>query len=456
MRWVLRLIATDDDARCLSTDLVEICGPGGLGDVANLGLTLSEAKQLLASVQRAIVSGQVDSHGQLQPRCPSCAGKCHLKDWRGHCIAALFGEVTVRLPRFLCIACNRTELGVCWPSRCRSTPELDLLQAHLSALMSYRVAADVLQHLLPIDAGTSPETLRHHTLRIGAQLGTATADQPTIAAAAAIAVSVDSTFIRSREEGKQHLEVRVGNVETAGGGRQVSGAVAKADTDLSALIRRNLRAVGRTDNTKVTAFTDGCPGLRSILVDAGITTPPFLDWFHIAMRIQHAAQTASGLPADDLGRMRAKSVIVDEVERLRWRIWNGKAKNARRSIDRVRKVIHVYKDERSQHTRSAPSRRLWHALLDVDRYLRGQSSWLVNYAKRYRAGLRVGTSITEGTANFLVNRRMNKSQQMRWSRRGADLLLQVRCAVYNGMLGSAFGHRFQPHANQNDWLANAA
>jgi hypothetical protein len=51
---------------------------------------------------------------------------------------------------------------------------------------------------------------------------------------------------------------------------------------------------------------------------------------------------------------------------------------------------------------------------------------------------------------------MNKSQKMRWSRRGADLLLQVRCAVYNGTLGSGLGHRFQPHANQNERLANAA
>ena len=51
------------------------------------------------------------------------------------------------------------------------------------------------------------------------------------------------------------------------------GAVAKAGTDLSALIRRSLRTVGRTDDTEVTAFTDGCPGLRSILVDAGVTTP---------------------------------------------------------------------------------------------------------------------------------------------------------------------------------------
>ena len=64
--------------------------------------------------------------------------------------------------------------------------------------------------------------------------------------------------------------------------------------------------------------------------------------------------------------------------------------------------------------------------------------------------------ITEGTANFLVNRRMNKSQQMRWSRRGADLLLQVRCAVYNGTLGSGLGHRFRAHANQNEPPANAA
>jgi hypothetical protein len=50
---------------------------------------------------------------------------------------------------------------------------------------------------------------------------------------------------------------------------------------------------------------------------------------------------------------------------------------------------------------------------------------------------RISDSTMEGTANFLVNRRMNKSQQMRWSRRGADLLLQVRCAGFSGKLGSS-------------------
>src|ERR1019366_6176255 len=103
-----------------------------------------------------------------------------------------------------------------------------------------------------------------------------------------------------------------------------------------------------------------------------------------------------------------------------------------------------------------PSRKLWTALQALDGYLTGQSDWLVNYAERHRAGLRVGTAITEGTANFLVNRRMNKSQQMRWSRNGADLLLQVRCAVYNGTFGSAYGQRFQPANDSFPPMALAA
>jgi hypothetical protein len=50
---------------------------------------------------------------------------------------------------------------------------------------------------------------------------------------------------------------------------------------------------------------------------------------------------------------------------------------------------------------------------------------------------------------------MNKSQQMRWSRRGADLLLQVCCAGINGKLGSSFGQLFHAVDPASD-LAMAA
>ena len=161
--------------------------------------------------------------------------------------------------------------------------------------------------------------------------------------------------------------------------------------------------------------------------------------------------------ADDTpARATAKDFIVAQVERLHWRIWNGKAKNAQVTIDRIRTVMDVFKDEPRRRGASASSGKLWHALHEIDEYLTGQSAWLVNYAKRYRAGLRVGTSITEGTANFLVNRRMNKRQQMRWSRRGADAVLQVRCAIYNGTLGTGFGHLFNPESEPSQQFAMAA
>jgi hypothetical protein len=149
-------------------------------------------------------------------------------------------------------------------------------------------------------------------------------------------------------------------------------------------------------------------------------------------------------------------VIVTEVDRLRWRLWNGKAKDTHISIERIRAVMHHFRGEQGQRKSIAPSRQLWTALHALDGYLTGQADWLVNDAERHRAGLRVGTAITEGTANFLVNRRMNKSQQMRWTRRGANLLLQVRCAVYNGTLGSGFGQRFQPANDPHPQAAIAA
>ncbi len=289
---------------------------------------------------------------------------CHLKDWQSRQAATLFDKITLRLPRLRCPGCGGSEAGTSWLAHCRSAPELDQLQAHLSALMPYRVAAGVLVHLLPVAAGTSHETLRDRTLEFGEQ------------------------------------------------------------------------------------FTDGCSGLRAILAAVGITGPPSLDWFHLSMRLQHAKQVAETLPAGEPSQQQAKAGIIDEVERLRWRIWNGMAKDARITLKRLRTLLLTFKGE--------PVRKQKRALRAVDRYLRSQSAWLINYAERWRAGLRVGTSLTEGTANFLVNRRMAKLRQMRWFRRGADLLLQVRCAVYNGTFGCGFGQLFEPTPGSGLHRAEAA
>ena len=180
--------------------------------------------------------------------------------------------------------------------------------------------------------------------------------------------------------------MRIGNAETTTGRRQVFGTVAKAETDLGALIRRGLDAVGRTEGTALAAFTDGCAGLRRILLKAGVDGLPILDWFHVAMRLQHLTQTADKLWSDDPGRAAAKAVIVEEVERLRWRLWT--AGPGRETQHRAHPRGHAPLPGRAGGRRSAaPSRKLWTALRALDNYLVGQSDRLVDYGERHRAGL---------------------------------------------------------------------
>ena len=86
---------------------------------------------------------------------------------------------------------------------------------------------------------------------------------------------------------------------------------------------------------------------------------PVLDWFHLAMRLQHLTRIAGGLPADGPERAAAKAVIAEEIERLRWRSWNGKAQDARVSLDRIRAVTHHFRGEADGRRSVAPSRKLW-------------------------------------------------------------------------------------------------
>jgi hypothetical protein len=78
-----------------------ITRPDGLGDIANLGLTLSEAKQLLVQVQHQVVTDQATAPATIRPDCR-----------QPHRIATLFGEVRLRLPRFLCAGCGGGGTGI--------------------------------------------------------------------------------------------------------------------------------------------------------------------------------------------------------------------------------------------------------------------------------------------------------------------------------------------------------
>ena len=111
MAWMLRLVEIRAEGEGPCTDIMEIRRPDDLVDIANLGLTLAEAKWLLAGVQREIVAAQAREHAVRRPDCSRCGGACRVKDYRDHAVSTLFDQVTVRLPRFRCAACGSVVHG---------------------------------------------------------------------------------------------------------------------------------------------------------------------------------------------------------------------------------------------------------------------------------------------------------------------------------------------------------
>jgi len=70
-------------------------------------------------------------------------------------------------------------------------------------------------------------------------------------------------------------------------------------------------------------------------------------------------------------------------------------------------------------------------MTNLREYVDGQNAYLVDYGQSQRAGKLVGTSTSEGLANALVNLRMNKLQQMRWSAVGAHAVVTMRVDAMN-------------------------
>jgi hypothetical protein len=80
-------------------------------------------------------------------------------------------------------------------------------------------------------------------------------------------------------------------------------------------------------------------------------------------------------------------------------------------------------------------------LLNLRTYIEQNRGSLTNYGARYREGKRIASTSAEASGNNLVTRRMVKKRRMRWSKRGANLLLQVRVALANGDLAERLAYQ---------------
>src|SRR5215210_8032499 len=266
--------------------------------LADLGLRLDEAKQLTAALQAQMVSAQVAVVGERRRLCAAC--ECPLAS-KGHYRAtfrSLFGNVPVRVRRLLVCPCH----GLGEPKSFAAldlgagpAPELAYVTAKFAALAPFGKVAALLSELLPISGAQNAGTVRNRTLRVGQNVVPLrpTKDAELLAAPAAgpVVVGLDGGSVRSRHRPEErHFEVIAGKVIDAQGALHRFAFARNGPATASAAFRQALAAAGVGADMPATVLCDGDAGLWRLQREALPGATIVLDWWHAAVRFEHAHQ----------------------------------------------------------------------------------------------------------------------------------------------------------------------
>ncbi len=142
-----------------------------------LGITLAEAKTLLAQVQETMVRGQVADYLDQQRTCPECGRQRARKGQHTIVYRTLFGTLHLPSPRYYRCRCQDHQLeqkgswsplSVVLPGR--TAPELLYLETKWASLMSYGLTIEHLAEVLPLDATVNTTSLRRHVQQVAERL----------------------------------------------------------------------------------------------------------------------------------------------------------------------------------------------------------------------------------------------------------------------------------------------
>ena len=334
-------------------------------------------------------------------------------------------------------------------------PELAYVTARYAALAPFSKVAALLSELLPITGAQNAGTVRNRTLRVGEKVVcrhvTETALRTTTSPGGPVVVGLDGGYVRSRHHHEErHFEVIAGKMIDADGIQHPFAFARNGQVASPEAFAQALGAAGVHADTPTTVLCDGDVGLWRRQREALPAATVVLDWWHVAIRFEHALQTARGLGAGAAGADLADEAVRN-LERAKWRLWHGRWTGCRR------KLAGLYRWTKRKPLREvAGIDRLQRHICELLGYLERNEDMLVHYAAQRRRGEPISTAFVESAVNEIVAKRMNKKQQMRWNRTTVQPFLDVRTAVLNERLEDAFRYRYPGFRSANDDQARSA
>src|SRR5260370_15038248 len=153
MKFDLILAVDYCDGHVTNISLGQVARPE-VSDMATLGLSLAESKQLLAQLQHEVVVRQFEATTQQRRHCEPCGTERAIKDFHGARFRSLFADVDLRVPRFRkcqCAVADPAPASVKPASRQRWVPpELEYVRSELAGTWPHAVSAQILHKALPI------------------------------------------------------------------------------------------------------------------------------------------------------------------------------------------------------------------------------------------------------------------------------------------------------------------
>lgn len=432
----------------------------GCERIEAVGLRLDEVKSLLGQLQQHVTRAQISSYLQAHRCCERCGQSRRVKGYHPMRFRTALGDLSFRSPRWWRCDCEGADGPASFSPlnqllTTHTAPDLEYLQAKWAAHLSFAAVAALLHDVLPIDPGLHGEGVREHVLataeRLEAELGPEQfafdgGCQRDIEASPApgppVTVGLDGGYVRGRQKmpgGTGCFEVIAGKSIPQDSAAKVFAFVRRVDSKPKRRLHEVLKAQGVVPRQQVTFLSDGGDTVKELPFMLHPGSEHILDWFHIAMRIEQLLQTARGM-GDEEEQSVTKAQILAELGRIKWFLWHGNVMRATDTLTTLIDDIDGAREESRQSGRPTQIvlKKLSRALDEFGTYIDGNTGAIVNYGERYRCGERISTGFVESTINQLLAKRFVKKQQMRWTPRGAHLLLQVRANVLNHDLEAAF------------------
>ncbi len=430
-----------------------------LAAVDGLGLTLAESKDLLERLQATLVREHAADLVAANSSCGGCAQPLARKGASSIVYRTAFGKLSLRCPRLYSqCRCGARHCGgesfnpLAMHLAQRTHPELLYLQARWASAMSYERAAKLLGDVLPLGAAPGSSSIKAHVRAAGQALATEAEehgehffaqqplkfpDSPTEPAAHVL--ELDAAYVRAIPErcgGRSTFGIVTGRLIKPEGASGWHAYVIDETINSLTQLHGFLDRQGVALDTPMAIITDGGADVGTPTILPWRPVQVILDWFHISMRFEHILQRLRGLCNS---APKPSAMLLRYAESAKWRLWHGRADG---SLKRLRAI----------QLRSEGA--LLVHVTELISYLNNNSSRLVNYGKRYRAGLPVSTSTAESAVESVIGDRFKKNRKMRWTHKGANALLHIRVADLNGELEEALKRRHwkRPRAANDDYL----